>query len=74
MPDGTPLHMDKFAHVADGVVLINRAGLESAFTGVKHLDADDLEHGRELRDWLYMPPQILPEIRVPVEIKNGLAA
>ena len=57
-----------------GVVLINRNGLESAFIGVRHLDAEDLEHGRELRDWLHTPPPILSEIRVPINAPKEFAA
>lgn len=33
MEDGTPLYMDKFAHQADGVVLINRIKPHSTFRG-----------------------------------------
>lgn len=33
MEDGTPLYMDKFAHEADGVVLINRIKPHSTFRG-----------------------------------------
>ena len=33
MDDGTPLHMDKFAHEADGVVLINRIKPHTTFRG-----------------------------------------
>lgn len=33
MNDGTPLHMDRFAHEADGVVLINRIKPHTTFRG-----------------------------------------
>ncbi len=48
-----------------GVVLIAREGLESAFVGIRHLDAQDLEHGQELHAWLHQPDPFLPVVRVP---------
>jgi len=33
MADGTPLHMDKFAHEADGVVIVNRIKPHTTFRG-----------------------------------------
>jgi hypothetical protein len=33
MPDGTPIHMDRYAHEADGVVLINRVKPHTNFRG-----------------------------------------
>lgn len=48
-----------------GVVLIAREGLESAFVGIRHLDAQDLEHGQELHGWLHQPDPFLLVVRVP---------
>ncbi len=33
MPDGTPIHMDRYAHQSDGVVLINRVKPHTNFRG-----------------------------------------
>ena len=33
LPDGTPIHVDKFAHEADGVILVNRVKPHTNFRG-----------------------------------------
>jgi hypothetical protein len=68
--EGAPLHvfrkpLDWLRSGCQGVVLINRTGLRSAFLGINRLEAEDLEHGKALHAWLHQPDDALPVVHVP---------
>jgi hypothetical protein len=46
-------------------LLVNRTGLRSAFVNLNRLEAQSLEHGRDLHDWLHKPDNGLPAVHVP---------